>query len=238
MTTSESPPEHRQADAPPPSVVLPRALIFLASIWLIGSWVIAIGLKRPVQPSSSSYEPGVRLMLICLTTGLMVGWPMLRLSQVHTPLPVRQTILDLVVLLSMVQVVLWPLRLVTTWPVMRTAAIDATITGWLLIFGAVIAAAIGTDRRGPRNLAMVVCIGLCLAGPALAWVGLWSGVRAFNLIELSPLMAVKTLGEGGGGRIRADQWQWIGLLCTGGGAVWLALLGWALFQRVRSSEAG
>lgn len=236
MMTAESKPEPNAADESPPSVVLPRALIFLASIWLIGSWVIAIGLKRPVQPSSSSYEPGVRLMLICLTTGLMIGWPLLRLSQISTRLPMRQTILDLIVLLSMVQVVLWPLRLVTTWPVERTAAIDATITGWLLIFGAVIAAAIGSDRRGPRNLAMIVCIGLCLAGPVVTWIGLWSGVRAFALIELSPLMAVKSLGEGGGGRIRADQWQWIGLLFICAASVWLALAAWTLFQRARDPE--
>ena len=115
-------------------LVLPRALIFLASLWLIGSWFLAIGVRPPVQPSASSYEPGVRLMLLCVTTGLMIGWPLLRLSQATSPAPLRQTLLDLVVLLSMAQVVIWLLRLVTTWsparwsrrPSVRSAAGRAT----------------------------------------------------------------------------------------------------------------
>ena len=111
----------------------------MASIWLIGSWIIAIGLRAPVQPSSSTYTPNVQLMVQCVVIGLMIGWPLLRLSQSSPDLPVRQTLLDLAVLIGLVQVVLWPLRLVTNWTPLRTAAIDATLCGWLLLAGAVVA---------------------------------------------------------------------------------------------------
>ena len=63
-----------------PPLILPRGLIFLASIWLIGSWFITIGLRTPIQPVSASYTPAVRMMLLCMVVGLMVGWPLLRLS--------------------------------------------------------------------------------------------------------------------------------------------------------------
>src|SRR5688572_24541171 len=132
----------------PPPLLLPRGLIFLSSLWLIGSWIIAIGIRAPVQPSSASYTPSVRLMLFCVTTGLMIGWPLLRLSQPRPPYPVRQTLLDLMVLLGLVQVVVWPLRLVTNWTPLRTAAIDATLAGWVMIAGAVVAAAISSGPPG------------------------------------------------------------------------------------------
>jgi len=209
---------------------MPRALIFLASIWLIASWILAIGLRHPVLPSSSSYEPGVRLMLLCVTTGLMIGWPLLRLSQVAPTHPLRSTLLDLLVLLAMVQIVLWPLRLVTTWTVMRTAAIDATLAGWMLLFGAVIASAIGTDRPGPRTLAMLACVAMCLLGPALAVVGLFAGAEGMALIELSPLMAVRSLGDGGASPLSYDQWRWIMLLLVAGAAVWLVLALWSILR--------
>ena len=218
-----------------PPVVLPRALIFLASLWLIGSWFLAIGVRPPVQPSASSYEPGVRLMLLCVTTGLMIGWPLLRLSQATASAPLRHTLLDLAVLLSMAQVVLWLLRLVTTWSPARTAAIDATLAGWAVLAGALVAGAIGSERRGPRNLAMIACLGLCLLGPALAVIGVMSGVDSMSLIELSPLMAVRSLGNGGRAPLTFEQWRWIGLLWSAAVIAWLVLGLWTAIQRPRSA---
>ena len=208
----------------------------MASIWLIGSWIIAIGVRAPVQPSSASYTPGVRLMLLCVTTGLMIGWPLLRLSQHCAIYPMRQTMLDLLVLLGLVQVVIWPLRLVTSWTAMRTAAIDATLAGWVLLAGAVIASAIGTDRKGPRMLAMAACLAMCVLGPALAWVGVLTGVHALQLVDLSPLMAVRTLGDAAGAQPNDVQWRWIVLLGVADVAVWTAL-GIAMLFTHRGDES-
>jgi hypothetical protein len=219
-----------------PPLALPRALIFLASLWLIGSWFLAIGIRPPVQPSASSYEPGVRLMLLCVTTGLMIGWPLLRLSQSPSPAPLRQTLLDLAVLLAMMQVVIWLLRLVTTWPPMRTLAIDATLAGWAVLAGAMVAAAIGSRRAGPRNLAMLACLGLCLLAPALAVLGIMGSAHSMSLIELSPLLAVRWLGDGGRTLLTIAEWRWIGLLWVAAGLVWLALGLCTALQR-RSSAA-
>ena len=211
---------HRPSDPP---LLLPRGLIFLSSLWLIGSWLLAIGVRAPVQPSSASYTPGVRMMLLCVTFGLMIGWPLLRLSQASPPYPIRQTLLDLMVLLGLVQVVVWPLRLVTNWTPWRTTAIDATLAGWVLLGGAVVAAGIMTNRSGPRTLAMIACVSLCLLGPALAWLGVMTGVDAMELVSLSPLMAMRTLAEAGGAQPGMDQWRWIVLLGIAAILVWSAL---------------
>jgi len=216
--------------SPPVPIILPRSLIFLASIWLIASWLIAIGFVPPVQPSSTSYQHGLLIMLLCVSTGVMVGWPLLRLSQEFTAAPLRQTLLDMIVVASMIQVILWPIRLVTAWTPGRTAAIDMTLLGWLLLVGATIAAAIGTARRGPRNLAMITCIAMCLLGPALTFAGVLVGVRSISLVELSPLMAIRTLGGGGPAPVEPGQWRLIILLMAAGAIVWTGLAVWTATQ--------
>lgn len=202
----------------------PRGLVFLASVWLIASWLLAIGVASPVQPSSASYTPGVRLMLLCIMIGLMIIWPLMRLSQPATTRPIQQTILDLFVLLALVQVVIWPLRLVTPWSAGRTAAIDAVIAGWTLLAAAVVASAIGTDRPGPRILGMLACLGMCALGPAAAWLGINTGIGALELIDLSPFLAIFTLSSDGRAPVTTTQWQWIGLLAAAACACWLGLL--------------
>jgi hypothetical protein len=220
-----------------PPLLLPRGLIFLASLWLIASWIIALGWRTPVQPSSASFTPGVRLMLLCMAIGLLIGWPLLRLSQSRPWYPLRQTMLDLMVLLGLVQVVIWPLRLVTNWTPLRTAAIDATLAGWLLLVGAIVAAGVSTDRTGPRVLSMLACMAMCLLGPALAWLGLLTGVQALELVSLSPFMAIRTLSEGIGTHPTTAQWMWIGLLWFAVAAVWTALIiGTAVQGRWRQGE--
>jgi hypothetical protein len=163
-------------------------------------------------------------MVVCLATGLMVGWPLLRLSQTSPPAPRRQTLLDLVVLVAMTQVVIWPMRLVTTWTPERTAAIDATICGWAALAGATIAAALTTSRRGVRNLAMTACLGMCLIAPILALVPVRDiqGERLRELLSMSPLLTGRSLGIGGG-PVTDAQWRWIMLLGCAALLAWIAL---------------
>ena len=207
-----------------PPLPMPRGLIFASSMWLIGSWLIALGLRSPVQPSAASYTPGVRVMLLCTMIGLMIAWPLYRLSQRHSRWPIQQTMLDLTVLLSLMQVVVWPLRLVTPWSALRTLAIDLTMIGWALLAGAAVASAIGGARGGPRSLAMIACLALCLLGPLLAWVGVMAGGNWMELVELSPLMAVQTLTGEGSARVTEAAWRWIALLGVASVSAWIVLL--------------
>lgn len=211
------------------AIELPRGLILASSLWLVASWIVAMGLRTPIQPSSASYTPGVRMMLVCVIIGLTIGWPLLRLSQATPRFPIRQVLLDLIVLLALVQIVLWPLRLVTTWSPARTLAVDATIAGWAALAGAIVASAVTTHRAGPRALAMAGCVGLCLLGPALAWVGLLTGKDWVQLIELSPLMAVATLTQANAPPA-TQQWVHISLILTAATATWLILMFWAILR--------
>lgn len=206
-----------------PPLVLPRGLIFLASLWLIVSWTITIGLRAPVHPSSASYTPAVRLMLVSVTTGLLIGWPLLRLSQERSPYPIRQTALDLVVLLGLLQVVIWPLRLVTGWSPARIAMLDLTMIAWLTLAAALVASAIGSDRKGPRIIAMIACLGICLLGPAFMWVAAAAGGATQAYARLSPVTAIRALSENGLGGSAMSHWLWIGCVGVAALAAWMAL---------------
>lgn len=213
-----------RTDSPP--LVLPRGLILLACVWLIGSWLLSIGVRPPIEPSSASYTPGVRLMLVCIGIGLMIGWPLLRLSQSATARPILQTVLDLIVLLSLIQVVIWPLRLVTPWTLARTAALDATLVGWTVLGGAVVASAVGSGRDGVRNLAITACLAMCLLGPTLAVIGAIVQPVAGSaepLMEIGPLVAVYRIAQGAAAPVTGQQWVMIVMPTAAAGLAWTAL---------------
>ncbi len=215
----------QSAPAPPP-LVLPRGLILIASIWLVTSWVLAIGVRTPVEASSASYTPGVRLMLITAAIGLVIGWPLLRLSQGEVASPMKQTILDLIVLLALVQVVIWPLRLVTPWSPARTAALDATLVAWTALTGALVASASGTHRTGPRNIAIMACVSMCVAGPVLAIIGLQFGSIGgvtHRLLRVGPLLEVYEISRGGRTAPEPGQWRWITIVALAAAAGWAVL---------------
>ncbi len=222
-----------------PSLTLPRGLILMASAWLVLSWVVTIGFGTPLEASSSSYTPGVRIMLICMAIGLMIAWPMLRLSQGASPSPARQTLLDLLVLLALLQVVVWPFRLVTPWTPVRTAAIDATLASWSAVVGALVASAVGSRRAGPRNLAMLACVGLCAGGPAAAWltVVLSPATDAPTaLLHFGPIMEVLDLTGGGGAPPTARQWQRIACVALAAIVAWAVVATVTAMVRARSQQ--
>lgn len=224
--------------APQPDFVLPRGLILVASLWLVVSWAVAIGFRTPVEASSASYTPGVRLMLMSAAVGLVIAWPLLRLSQPPSHYPIRQTVLDLVVLLSLLQVVIWPLRLVTPWSPLRTAALDATLTGWALLAGAMVASAAGSPHFGPRTLAMAGCIGACVIGPLAALASVVAPVLdtlAPRLMRLGPILEVYGLAHGGGTPPELSHWRWLALVFVAGAAAWAGL---AILSGLRQGHRG
>ena len=216
--------------------MLPRGLILLASVWLVVSWLLAIGLRTPLQPTSAAYTPGVRAMLLSVTIGLVIGWPLLRLSQRPTDAPIRQTILDLIVLLSLLQVVVWPLRLVTPWSPMRTAALDATIVSWTLLVGAVVASVMDSRRGGPRTFAMLVCVAICLLAPMASWLSAVGGVNLFQSMAASPLLAIHDLANSAGQPPTSDQWWAIGLVGMADLIAWSAVAVVYFLRKARRHE--
>ena len=220
-------------------MVPPRGLLMLASLWLGASWLLLIGFRPPVQAQSASYTPGVRLMLLSIAAGLVVAWPLLRLSGPIRPRPALQALLDLAVLLCLVQVVLWPLRLVTPWPTGRAAAIDLCLAGWGLAVAAVVAAGSGPGRQASigtrRTVAMTVAVALAAAAPLLVLLGGRSlpfseHPASASLAAWSPATALWSLTAAGFEPPTPAEWRLAG---TGLGIALAAWLAFGLSRLVR-----
>lgn len=209
--------------------MLPRGLIFLASLWLIGSWQLSLGGIAPIQPTSTAYVPGVRMMVQCLAIGVIVAWPLLRLSEAPCSWSVRRSLVDLIALVALVQIVIWPLRLVTPWSIARLVAIDLTLVSWMAIVGAIIAISSRSSLRriadtsgmvpaeAPpgrcRTIGMLLILAVALGGPLIAGlpahrsiesIDLLASVRA-SMVATSPFVALHALASTGAGPLREPE---------------------------------
>ncbi len=216
----------------------PRGLIFLASAWLIAGWVMSMGLRPPIQLHAASYTPSVRTLLLSLMVGIGIAWPLVRLSGALRAWPIRQTLLDLLVLLCLAQVVVWPLRLVTPWPPSRSAAIDLLLIGWGLAIAAIVAIGSVPARRGRgliRSGAMLAIMVILLGVPmatAISGAGLPFTTRPLGegseawwaTVALSPLTAVDALSGGGPTPPEGVEWRTVRWSWYAAGALWLAAL--------------
>jgi len=186
-----------------------RGLALGWSLWLLGAWAVTLAIDSTV--------PAVRWMVYAALMGLMLIWPMLRLSQRGTA-ALAGTLLDWVCLMLVFQAVIWPLRLSGDWTMPQTWWLNATMGAWSLLTGLVIAWGRRVDRGSIRTLAMVACVGLLLGEPALrASTGIVSGD-----LWLSPLGLVWQLTESPTHYV-AQRWA-----MPVGSAGAAALVGWGL----------
>ena len=167
---------------------LPRGLIFLCCLWIAVSWITLFGVRPPVQPVSSSYSDNVMMMAVLTMLGITLGWPLLRTSGPTFGSPLSQTCLDVIVIASAVQVVFWPLRLVTNWSVPQTAVIVIDITMWVILYGAIVWIGAGSSRPRLRTSAMALATLISLGGLLLA--------RNHALPWWSPVSSARFLSEG------------------------------------------
>ena len=136
-------------DDPRPALPVPRGLVFAASGWIAVSWIIAIGVQPPLQPSSAVYTPAARMLLASMVIGGVVAWPLVRLSAGVNRRPIASALLDLATLVALFQIVVWPLRLVTSWPADRTLLLDLHGIAWLASIAGLLRD--GDDAAPPRD---------------------------------------------------------------------------------------
>lgn len=186
-------------DSGTPRITLPRGLIVLSCLWIAISWVTLFGVRPPVQAVASSYADGVTMLSISVLLGITLGWPLLRTSGRVFQLPMRETLLDMLVLACGVQVTIWPLRLISTWSSGQTLVISLQLTAWIVITGALVRFGAGTRSAGRRAVAMLLTTLLLLAGllldtdssPEPPW---WSSLGVLRELAGSPRGAPITEG--------------------------------------------
>lgn len=171
---------------------IPRALVMLSSLWVFLCWILLFGFRPPVQPQAASYGPSIQMLFLLIGVGIAIGWPLLRLSARPSSAPFAQAAIDGISIFVLMQVVVWPLRLVTSWTLARAVAIDAAMAAAIMLSAALLASTQSSPLPRRRTWAMVIAVALVL-GPAMAdilWNLVWevdgaSGVVATALSSLS-----------------------------------------------------
>ncbi|HAW96567.1 MAG: hypothetical protein CMJ33_10170 [Phycisphaerae bacterium] len=180
------------------SFPLPRGLIMLSCMWITGAWILCMGPRGPLNSMSDDHAEGLRMFSVTLMLGITIAWPMSRLLLRRFTAPIRQSLLDCIVLICSVEVTLWPLRLLSEWSVDRTLSITNILAGWILLMGALVA--LGAGARGWTcrilivlgALLLTVCSPLLTDAEALQWwnpVDLTLGVSTIDperLFGMSP----------------------------------------------------
>ena len=157
--------------AAPRPLFVPRGLVMLAALWVFTSWILLFGFRPPVQPQTASYGPTLEILFASVGVGIAIGWPLLRLSARPSAAPLLQSALDAVALAILLQVVVWPLRLVSSWTLPRTWMIVGALGVSIALSGAVLALTAGSPSRRTRTRAMAARVALAALPLAVGIVG-------------------------------------------------------------------
>ena len=178
---------------------IPRALVMLSSLWVFLCWILLFGFRPPVQPQAASYGPSIQMLFLLIGVGIAIGWPLLRLSARPSSAPFAQAAIDGISIFVLMQVVVWPLRLVTSWTLARAVAVDAALAAAIMLSAALLASTQSSPLPRRRTWAMVIAVALVL-GPAMAdmlWNFVWDTDGASGLVAtaLSSLSAPTLLAR-------------------------------------------
>ncbi|MCE2884635.1 MAG: hypothetical protein LW806_07035 [Planctomycetaceae bacterium] len=155
-----------QANPDVRGLFVPRGLVVLTALWIFTAWVSLFGFRPPVQAQSASYGPSIELLFATIGVGIGIGWPMLRLSGRASKTPLAQSLFDAIAMVVLMQVVLWPLRLVTAWSLERTIALVLAASLSTVAIGALLSLGSGSRNERTRTITMVFLVGLAV-GPAI-----------------------------------------------------------------------
>ena len=217
---------------------MPRGLVLLASLWIFASWSLSVGLRPPANPSLASYAPGIRVMVACLAVGLCAGWPLLRLSGPRQRWPMACVAIDLLAVVTLVQVVLWPMRLATAWTPARLALIDALIFAWAACCGAIMAMALDSGRARARTTAMLACLAICALGIPLRAAAAATGLPEPPAWLLGPVMGALALGSTEQSATAERSWPGVVLLACTAALAWSLAWWWLRLRRPTVAAAG
>lgn len=194
------------ASASPPPVIAPappaiapvttdrtpataRNIVLLWCLWLLGSWTVTMRIDAAV--------PASRWMMYACITGLMIIWPLLRLSQ---DLPRRSAALivlwDWLCLNLVFQAVIWPLQFSAGWSWWQAVWIDASIAAWSALTGFILAMGAGWRGGLQRAIAMALCLAVVLGEPLVMALlnSAMDGDRSVTWsLRISPVTAIRDM---------------------------------------------
>ncbi len=209
---------------------IPRGLVMLTALWVFVSWIWLFGFSPPLQAQASSYSPSIRLLFASIGVGIGVAWPLLRLSGRASRAPCMQSTYDALAVLVILQVVLWPLRLVTSWTLTRALVLDGALACSIASIASVLALTNGLQRERTRSIVMsALCVVALVPG---AWIVCAGGDAPPLATALSAPKLLAFLADATPLDPQEREWNLVGLACASA-IFWLAAAGIGSFLAER-----
>ncbi|MEO1128554.1 MAG: hypothetical protein AAFX05_02475 [Planctomycetota bacterium] len=217
-TSGRDPWAHRKGE--------PRVFALLWSLYLMASAMLTIFASRALTPPAlEQYRYGCRAMVIMIAIGTVILWPATRLSQAPPRRPARAALIDMLVLLGPVQVVIWPMPVLTWWSFEMTAGLVAVVASWTALSCALVALGSGSRSMLLRSMLMLLCMVAVLTGPLLMFMSVSADPTPRWLSLLSPITALWAIAEAPGSRGGAPsggEWWLIAAPAIVGAVLWIA----------------
>lgn len=166
----------------------PRLLAFLWAIYLFVATMLTFGLAVRAAPGQhESIRPAASMLLMAAAAGMVVLWPMVRLSQRRDPRPLAGAVQDLVVVQVPVQAIIWPQVMwwLAHWSVSVVLASSLMMLAWGLIVAGLLALAqlgpSGDPGRGDERLAVPM---------ATRWMAVMALVA---VLGMAPALTVRSI---------------------------------------------
>jgi len=147
----------------------PRNFAFLWAIYLMLGSIIALGVVLSGGIITlDAYQPLSRGLVVTLAIGVMVFWPLMRLSQAapdeSAPIAVLK---DLAIVLIPLQAVVWPQMVLARWTPDIVLATSLAMIAWAFLIGGLLA--MGTRSNATwRSAWMATIVALVVGGATLS----------------------------------------------------------------------
>lgn len=143
----------------------PRNFAFLWAIYLMLGSIIALGVVLAGGIITlDAYQPLSRGLVVTLAIGVMVFWPLMRLSQAapdeSAPIAVLK---DLAIVLIPLQAVVWPQMVLARWTPDIVLATSLAMIGWAFLIGGLLAMGIRSNVTW-RSAWMAAVVALVVGG--------------------------------------------------------------------------
>jgi hypothetical protein len=219
----------RRVSPEPRLFALGCTIYLLAAVAISLSWIV----KSP-SLADSAMAPAARSLVIWLSIGFCVLWPLIRLSQ-STP-PRGETVVasfeDLLVVIVPVQAVIWSFAILAELPTPTTLGLASTLAAWIVFIGGILALTFSIEHlcsRGKsvalRCSVMFALIAMATLAPALFLIPTLRADIPSWFAAASPLSVANSyMGRGWHGPERAfppQAWGVIIITVCAGMAIWL-----------------
>jgi hypothetical protein len=152
----------------------PRVWALVWSCYLLSACVLA--LFTPASRWSFDLQQirhSCVLLLALIQLGVVVVWPLLRLSQIPPRVPSRAAAVDLLIVLAPSAAILGPMGFLTKWSGATVAVLCASLIAWTVLYAGIIALAARVRSSTARASWMLLCLALAAGGPLFGLLSNW-----------------------------------------------------------------